>query len=61
MAVVRADPIVGGRIGRTCSDGSDKGEEGIQDGSWVYGLRNSRNNEFFYCKREDGGSRACLG
>lgn len=43
-----AEPIVGGRLGRTCSDGFDKGEEGIQDGSWVPGLSNSRNNEFFY-------------
>lgn len=37
-----AEPIVGGKLGRTCSDGFDKGEEGIQEGSWVSGLNNSR-------------------
>lgn len=41
-----AEPIVGGRLGRTCSDGFDKGEEGIQDGFWTSGLNNFRNNEF---------------
>lgn len=56
---------MGGRLGRTCSDGFDKGEQGIQDDFWTSGLNNFRNNEFLTERekmgRSGGRGRGLLG
>lgn len=47
--------VVGGRLGRTRSNGFDKSERRNPGWLLISGLNNSGNNKFFYCMREDWG------